>query len=704
MGSGVQAMVAGQDTSGRSATLVLTWAGQVYAWEGASPSQYMGSGVQAMVSGQDTRGYTGTLVLTWADQVYAWEGASPSQYMGSAVQAMLPGQDTAGRSATLVLTSAGQVYAWEGASPSQYMGSGVQAMVSGQDTTGRSATLVLTSAGQVYAWEGASPSQYMGSGVQAMAAGPDTAGRSATLVLTSAGQVYAWEGTSPSQYQGQLNGATGTWFVQNLTDGAVRAEITTAFLRHRAVTREDMLAVFSLVGADGLITSNELNDLRTVVSNATILAVPGYVQNLANKVVNNDPADSHYQGGSLPTLTSGNTVSVLQSLVNKWFLGLDRPSTRYDTGQKDGRGNEIWDTPGYAAVTGLDLFGSGVAYSDVQQGRIGDCWVLASLAAVASRNPGTIRNMFIQNNDGTYTVRFFHNGTADYVTVDNYLPAGGNVFDHPVGNLWVALAEKAYVEENEEGWVASNTPGSNGYQAINYITAAYGGTDQVLAAITGLTAGGWSSSVSNLDTSWQNGRMIVLGTGNNPGAVNGTNLVKDHVYAVVSYDASTKVYTVFNPWGYNGVSGKSQDLAPHFAFGGWAGTLPLLSVTNATDPTPVPAASIQKPSGVAVLGNAGDLGTILDAHLTPAQCTANQVAGLIRMENRLEHLDQFFSSVADPSQSHRSLSDIVTSSDWWATDEKTHGTETWSNMPSYVNLNDDLTFISSSTCRRCWRN
>ena len=53
---------------------------------------------------------------------------------------------------------------------------------------------------------------------------------------------------------------------------------------------------------------------------------------------------------------------------------------------------------------------------DVQQGQVGDCWLMASLAEVAARDPQDIRNMFTA--DGTavengatvslYTVRFFN--------------------------------------------------------------------------------------------------------------------------------------------------------------------------------------------------------------------------------------------------------------------------------------------------------
>jgi hypothetical protein len=244
---------------------------------------------------------------------------------------------------------------------------------------------------------------------------------------------------------------------------------------------------------------------------------------------------------------------------------MDHPSTTYGTGLN---GTGPYATPDYLPVTGVTLFAdesTSLMWQNVEQGAIGDCWLMASLAEVAARDPGVIQSMFIPvQTDGSgnvtaWAVRFYHNGVADYVTVDNELPVDGTVFDNiGTGVLWAALAEKAYVEENTEGWLASNNPGSNGYQAVNYITGPYAGTDRVLSALTGSSATGTSSiSVSNLATAWQNGQLIVLGTpdfGNSPAVINGAYIVSNHVYAVVDYSAANQQFTLFNPWGVNGNS------------------------------------------------------------------------------------------------------------------------------------------------------
>ena len=113
---------------------------------------------------------------------------------------------------------------------------------------------------------------------------------------------------------------------------------------------------------------------------------------------------------------------------------------------------------------------------------------MSSLGEAALKNPSIITNMFVVNGDGTYTVRFYSSGRAQYVTVDSYLPTNssgqliyanlGAMFNNSGTELWTALAEKAYAQINEMGWLRSGLPGNgqNSYSAIEggYIYAALG--------------------------------------------------------------------------------------------------------------------------------------------------------------------------------------------------------------------------------------
>ena len=102
------------------------------------------------------------------------------------------------------------------------------------------------------------------------------------------------------------------------------------------------------------LTQSELKDLQTLVKDASSWGLAPDVANLAGKVVNQNPANEHYQGAVLlPTgqLSAGTTDTVLQDLVGKWFYGTDLPAVatgrrqQWHSGQRGLRrspGNLVW--------------------------------------------------------------------------------------------------------------------------------------------------------------------------------------------------------------------------------------------------------------------------------------------------------------------------------------------------------------------------
>ena len=88
--------------------------------------------------------------------------------------------------------------------------------------------------------------------------------------------------------------------------------------------------------------------------------------------------------------------------------------------------------------------------TDVAQGRLGDCYFVAALAALADRHPEAIRRMIKDNGDGTYTVTFSE-GT---VVVDAAVPmdngriqyAGKGDETEDSTEIWSALVEKAWAK------------------------------------------------------------------------------------------------------------------------------------------------------------------------------------------------------------------------------------------------------------------
>jgi hypothetical protein len=215
----------------------------------------------------------------------------------------------------------------------------------------------------------------------------------------------------------------------------------------------------------------------------------------------------------------------LEKLIDKWFLGTDHPATSYT----------------YQTAAGA-LFQNGVSYTDVVQGNLGDCYFMASLASVAARNADAIRNMFIDNGDGTWTVRFFNGTTADYVTVDRSLPINssgqwvyastGHAASSTGNELWVALAEKAYAQIDEAGWIGQDN--SNSYAGIagGFINAALTQITARGAQLVSLTSGDRTAMVND----WNAGQYLCIDTSN-------------HSYAVVGYNANQGTFTIYNPWG-----------------------------------------------------------------------------------------------------------------------------------------------------------
>jgi hypothetical protein len=326
------------------------------------------------------------------------------------------------------------------------------------------------------------------------------------------------------------------WFSTNLHDPNLRNLVRTLDADH-TLNRTDMMAIFREV-EEGSVTATELGDLRTLVANASRLGMPDYVRDLSGDVIGNDPANLHYRGNTLGYLHAGSSGSQLEMLVEKWFLGTDHPVAASNTHYVYAQGS---------------LFGSGPVYTDIQQGWIGDCYFLGGLAEVAFRSPAALRNMFIDNGDGTYTVRFLENGTPTYVTVDRYLPVdsrGQLPYAHTQrqagsagDKLWVALAEKAYAQLAESGWSRPSAP-RNAYDSLSV-----GWEGDAVEQITGRGATylriNGTGSLGSIVNAFRSGAL--LGLDSKP--VTWSSVVPDHTYAMVGYNPSTGLFTLYNPWG-----------------------------------------------------------------------------------------------------------------------------------------------------------
>lgn len=337
------------------------------------------------------------------------------------------------------------------------------------------------------------------------------------------------------------------------------ASLFTQFFADGSISRNEMIALLRLPGKDGVVDAKELGDLKHIVSNAQLYNIADYVQNLASDVVNGNIANQTFQGKALGNLTAGSTSWQLNTLVDKWFLGADVPALTSSTFT-------------YQFTAG-NLFNGTPNYLDQKQGMLGDCYFISALGSIAYVNTAAITNMFIDNGDGTFTVRFYGGkygayfnadgtisdgfasgtqGKVDYITVDRRLPvySGNRLAYSGYGNdarsssnpLWIALAEKAYAQWNQTGNAGRN--GANTYAAIEG-----GWMATVYAQVLGRNATDYwfnNTPKQTLINAIQSGKSVTLGTKN--GALGG-GLVQGHAYMVKGYDAATDRFILHNPWG-----------------------------------------------------------------------------------------------------------------------------------------------------------
>lgn len=304
-----------------------------------------------------------------------------------------------------------------------------------------------------------------------------------------------------------------------------------------AITRAEMIQLLRSAGSDGTVSQVELDDLRWVVSTTGGYSMPVYVRELAKDVVNSNAANLRYKGQNSGNLVAGSSGVHLNNLVDKWFLGADEPVIT---------GNGI----SYQNATGV-LFSGTPSRNDGRQGYLGDCYFIASLTSIADRSTAAVQNMFLDNGDGTFTIRFYTNSIADYVTVNRRLPTLGNGTLAYSGlglsasssstSLWVALAEKAYAQWNETG--NAGRDGTNTYAGIEG-----GWMSNVNAQVLGYSSSNYATATTTkqqLINFLGSGKAVTIGTKSSVAS----GWVGGHAYIVNSYNAGNDTFDLYNPWG-----------------------------------------------------------------------------------------------------------------------------------------------------------
>lgn len=240
--------------------------------------------------------------------------------------------------------------------------------------------------------------------------------------------------------------------------------------------------------------------------------------------------------------------------------------------------------PTYEAVEG-QLYIQGkddvapISYNDVRQGQIGDCYLMASIAAIARQNPKAIANLIKDNGNGTYTMNFHARNTGIRSWFDDFSEAKVTVSGKlPVDNKQLIYARAGDTEgSKQELWVALV---EKGFAQLHSSYAAIGKGGDPAAALEALTGNlattrnAKNVTIEQLDASFKAGKAIVIATpgdgkgggGKGPLFDNKT-LVSSHAYWVKSVDAKQGTVTLENPWGAerDDIVLKQEELQKHFA-------------------------------------------------------------------------------------------------------------------------------------------
>ncbi|KZR91775.1 hypothetical protein MITS9509_02107 [Synechococcus sp. MIT S9509] len=349
-------------------------------------------------------------------------------------------------------------------------------------------------------------------------------------------------------------------------------------------THQELKSLLNDVASGG-VTATELTDLQTIETNLDgyLSATEASYQNyIFDAVVNGNTANQWWTGGessriSLGNLAEGSTEAHLNSLIDKWYGGLDRPTNFV---QGDSAASASAMSFDYYEMVG-DLFVDGVDFDDIRQGQAGTCYVLAAACSYADADSSIITEMFKDNGDGTYGVRFYDNSLSEvWVTVDSYVPStngystalAGNASWGLTGEKWVALLEKGYAQANETGAFSRGSDSSkNSYAAVEggwmdalthlsgntstTVSLNYTGTGDSGTGLNGWTNAwgsqtSWNSFESQAIAALNNNKALWLGSFGNTWGSNGKrDFVAGHAFAITAYDASTGLFTIVNPWG-----------------------------------------------------------------------------------------------------------------------------------------------------------
>jgi len=222
------------------------------------------------------------------------------------------------------------------------------------------------------------------------------------------------------------------------------------------------------------------------------------------------------------------------------------------------------------------LFKGGIRAGDIKQGRIGTCFLLGALGAVAANKEDAITKAFVRYDVelGIYGVRFCVDGEWTFVVVDDIMPLDkhGRLLyarSSDPDELWAPLLEKAYCKLNT---CYEMCDGGRPGQAIYHLCGGTGGKFSISDAHKKDPKSYFALMRNAVTRGWLLTSTFVIvkteakaGVGKCGEAVLPTGLVGGHVYSVLRLvDAGgTQLVQCRNPWGTGEWKGKFSDANEH---------------------------------------------------------------------------------------------------------------------------------------------
>jgi hypothetical protein len=255
-------------------------------------------------------------------------------------------------------------------------------------------------------------------------------------------------------------------------------------------------------------------------------------------------------GGSTAINSSGANVSAwIDSTDSYSGTGIVHRVSAFAGGVSKALGASLPDPSDSGSVVQVNgsLWGAAPVAGDVNQGEVGDCYFVASLAAFAGEKPSVLTESAVDMGDGTYVVQYESGSTPVFVRVSSDMPTGpfnGLMYAHPGtnGTIWAMVMEKAFCYfRNGANTYASISSGSMGevYADLGVSYSSFNPNSY-----------SESSFYSMMQSDLSGGKAVTLGTSVSP-----PNLVGAHAYTLISVykDASGVThYVVRNPWGSSG--------------------------------------------------------------------------------------------------------------------------------------------------------